>query len=353
MTDERAHACAEDGCAVATDGVCQEGLDLDDCPHHSWVPTPDPSEPEPAEEKEIPPEGDDHLLFSGDRIPMADIHRITCSVDARMIALIGEAKTGKTTLLAEIHEQFLKGPFAGYIFAGSETLPAFEECCFLARQESGKRVPDTGRTPFADGIRFLHLVVRPEDLSGPLEHLVLADVSGELYKRARFDEQAALDLRPLLMRSEGVSLLLDGERLADLDTRQLVCSNALALLDALVEVNALGQHSSVDILLSKWDCLVEVEEATPSIEAMKEKLAKRFEAEFATLEVRELAARPEIDSEVPAGYGMDDVFRGWLQPRDSAKSEVVAPPRSLSERSFSLFRLTVEGPHAGPDVDTE
>ena len=56
-------------------------------------------------------------LNLGEDISMAECKHITRSNMTRVIVIAGEVESGKTTLLASIYSQFLKGPYSDYIFA--------------------------------------------------------------------------------------------------------------------------------------------------------------------------------------------------------------------------------------------
>ena len=123
-------------------------------------------------------------------------------------------ESGKTTLLTSMYESFQDAPFGGYEFAGSATLPGFEQRCHEGRIESEGLGAHTLRTPAAVGASFLHLRLRTEDESREFSDLLLSDISGELFDRAKdsTDECKALSF---LRRADRLVLLLDGARLAN------------------------------------------------------------------------------------------------------------------------------------------
>jgi double-GTPase-like protein len=97
------------------------------------------------------------------RLPTADLLSVEDADEllrrraANIVAVIGERKGGKTTLIAEIYERFLRGPFAGQLFADSQTLLGFEKKSYPSRAETGAEKPDTVRTSLRDGLTFFHL----------------------------------------------------------------------------------------------------------------------------------------------------------------------------------------------------
>src|SRR5205085_5639270 len=74
------------------------------------------------------------------------------------IVLAGPSDSGKTTLLTSLYELFQWRKVEGYAFAGSNTLPAFEERCYLSRRDSGNVTPHTPRTRYkGPHPEYLHL----------------------------------------------------------------------------------------------------------------------------------------------------------------------------------------------------
>ena len=72
----------------------------------------------------------------------------------RTVALIGEARAGKTTLLASIYAMYCKGPFAGKEFVSSTTLVGFAKRHHLALLNSGRAHPTTPHTSRDEPVAF-------------------------------------------------------------------------------------------------------------------------------------------------------------------------------------------------------
>jgi Double-GTPase 2 len=125
---------------------------------------------------------------------------------APIVVLAGAVKSGKTTLLASLHDAFQRTPFAGYLCAGSRTLLGLEEECFDARFASGGETPVTQRTKLEEGILFYHL-----------KELLLADMSGEHYEGA-LDSAAALRGLTIEVRKEDLrsAIRILGRKLASI-----------------------------------------------------------------------------------------------------------------------------------------
>src|SRR5687767_14635843 len=101
------------------------------------------------------------LLPDGEALTAQRATAITAAAPTRVVILAGAEDSGKTTLLTSLYEKFLQGRFADHLFAGSATLPAYEQRCHRARIQSGAVDPDTERTKGLD-VRLLHLKLRHE-----------------------------------------------------------------------------------------------------------------------------------------------------------------------------------------------
>jgi len=176
---------------------------------------------------------------------------VTCANSTQVIVLAGGIGSGKTTLLASIYEKFQKSPFAGYIFAGSLTLPAFERRCHLARIASERSQPDTERTKGMEDT-LLHLRVRKQDLSYPSQDLLFTDLGGERFRLARDSTEECRRLE-ILLRADHFVLLMDGEKLAQVEDRLQARASSRSLLRSCLDAQMLGAHSYVDVLFTKWD----------------------------------------------------------------------------------------------------
>src|SRR5436190_1898103 len=148
---------------------------------------------------------------------------------APIILLAGAAKSGKTTLLASLHDSFQRRPFAGYFAAGSRTLIGFEERCFDSRAASAAEYPSTVRTRPAEGLLFYHMKLRDEDLKAPIKHLLVADMSGEHYSGA-LDSAPEMRALTIIRRADHFVHLMDGGKLVSKELRAHTHSNAMMLM---------------------------------------------------------------------------------------------------------------------------
>jgi len=236
--------------------------------------------------------------------------QVTRSALTRLIVLAGDAGSGKTTLLSAIYEKFNEGPFAGFLFGGSVTLPAWEQRCHLARIGSGAERPATERTKGLQK-RLLHLRVRDSSLKHPAQDLLLSDLSGETFRLIR-DSQAECERLSMLRRADHFVLLLDGEKLARTDTRHEVFHNGALLLRACRDAGMIGTHSFVDVLFSKDDKLRAGDQELRSyLEYIRSAIRERHESQLGRLRFQHIASRPETD-EVEFAFGIAGPFASWV-----------------------------------------
>lgn len=285
------------------------------------------------------------MFHGGDYLTAASAREITRKSLTRVILLAGEPDSGKTTLLASLNDAFQKGPFAGYAFASSLTLPGLERICHKARIQSGRTHPETERTKPTEDVRFLHLGVRDRENQCPTRHLLLADISGERLELVKnsTDEAAQLDI---VQRADHIVLLMDGEKLSDPSRRHQAKSGALLLLRSWLDAGMLGTQSFVDVVFSKWDIVEEhsgAEQIKTFVARIRNEIEDRFGAKLARLRFFEIAARPEPRSALQPGHGMHELFASWVEDSPLLRSgRDYTPALSLHNREFARFRWAIQ-----------
>src|SRR5438094_3901098 len=85
-------------------------------------------------------------LPTGKELDESGALKLEVARPVRLVVVAGPVGCGKTTLLTSLYELFQWGPVAEFEFAGSKTLPAFEQRCHLSRSASGASEPKTQRT---------------------------------------------------------------------------------------------------------------------------------------------------------------------------------------------------------------
>ncbi|MHA6844113.1 TRAFAC clade GTPase domain-containing protein [Ralstonia pseudosolanacearum] len=244
-----ASPCSIQDCSVQTTGKCRLGNDpVESCPKygHNEIEVP------PLDEEwEAPPvKSAPAPIVSGDVMHLDGVVEFSRQRQIRTVALVGEHKAGKTTLLASMYEMYCKGPFADAAFAGSRTLVGFAKRHHLALLSSKRTSPTVPRTSRDDPTAFFHLALAKRP--GSIVDLVISDRSGEAYGFAR----EATDLIPTLSElalAQRICFVLDGARIASLDERTAYTRRFKQMIHALNDNGALAHKPVVEVLSTKFD----------------------------------------------------------------------------------------------------
>jgi hypothetical protein len=272
------------------------------------------------------------LPSGSDFTPETSTH-ITAANLTRVILVAGEADTGKTTLLASLYEKFNERPFAGYLFAGSESLTGWERRCHLSRIASGNVKPDTGRTI---GITQSLLHLRVRKATDRPQDMLFGDISGELFRIVRDSTEECKRLA-IIKRADSFVLLIDGKNLSDPSQRHSAFHSARALLRSCLDAYMLDNTSLVDVVYSKYDLIqIKLSETEQYLQHTRDTIATEFQSHLARLRFMNIAARPDTDV-LPFGYGLDVVFPSWVEDspylqRSLTHSQVVPADASEFER---------------------
>lgn len=275
-------------------------------------------------------------LPAGDNLNISTCEVVMNRSHGRVVFVAGLAESGKTTLLAELYEKFQRGPFSGYLFAGSSTLIGFEYRCFLSRTCSGEDSPETERTKIGDQI--LHFTVaREKDISHRVE-MLFTDLAGELFRQAKNSVQACQELH-LLKRADHVALLINGDRLPDATKRHSAFGDCEHLLGRMLDAEMITKSTFVDIVITKYDKWHKCESVPAFMQFMKSKkksLTKKFSNRVNKLRVLHVAARPDSDSEIEHGLNLDSLFNTWVEETAVAPVKIEEPTLN-SPRMYDHF----------------
>jgi GTPase SAR1 family protein len=319
--------CRQTGCMVAKDGKCLEGFEpITDCPHFVA-----PSEAAAEDEVQPAPKPDQQIteanatvsrdtvyetveLYSGKELDYTSALRITKAALTRIVVLVGGAKSGKTTLLVSLYEWFLQKPLAGYMFAGSDCLPAFDERCHLSRIESQRDTEDTERTKSMSTETMLHLQVRDQNLEKPAQDILLSDINGEIFDRSL---NSASDIKEveILKRADHLTLLLDGEKLSSLHSRNQAATSGDLMLRSFVEAGMIGINTYVQVVFTKDDLLIDTtaaEDTEEFIQFIEQELNRKYKDKLGRLEFFRIAARPK-EGGTDSARGLSAVFKVWVE----------------------------------------
>jgi len=267
-------------------------------------------------------------LKSGEALTAQEAFSITAASRTRLLVIAGAVGSGKTTLIASIFHRFQKGSFAGYYFAGSDTLIGFDERSYLARIAPEREVATTKRTIPGISRNLLHLRVRKPDLRERASDLLFIDLSGEDYEEFK-DSPDECRRFAMIARADHLIVLVDGSKLVDPAARQGAKRNAGMLLQSCIDSEQLGRHSQVDIIISKWDLVdMAADKAAHStyIDGMKRWLTQLFAPRLRRLRFFEVVARRE-KGPYEIAHGLSMPFKSWVEDLP------VAAPGDCPQRS--------------------
>ena len=333
--------CGNGDCNLATDEKCVEGYPLEECPHVGRISIEDiqevrdDAEPTVIAETTIQLDSGEPL----DRETAASLQRRRLS---RAIGLIGPNDSGKTSLIASLYDLFQSGPVSGVSFAGSNTLIGFEKVCHLARAVSRRVKPHTQRTSVGADATFFHLDLHQEE-SG-LVSFFIGDRSGEDYLAAT-DELARADEFFELRRADCVTLLVNGEQLADGEERHDVKAMAPQIGDALVEAKSVCEGCRLAVVLTKKDVVIaspHVERVTREFEALVAQIKDAHSGYLGEIRAFTVAASPQDCEDVARGEGIGDLLRFWIEVPPSPAVEEFRS-RAAMPRMIDRFGHDGEG----------
>jgi hypothetical protein len=256
------------------------------------------------------------------------------------IVLAGPIDSGKTTLLASLYELLQWAPVDGFAFAGSNTLPAFEERCFLSRRNSGNEEPDTERTSYkGPDPQYLHLRVRSVEGLRPFVDFLFTDVSGELFEHA-CNSTAECKEMLFLKRASNLLVLLDSEKAVQRDNRWAVVEEARQLLRSCVDSEMIAPDCAVNIVWSRFDYFAAVS-ADKGHQTYREEVEKQLRASFgnhiSNLSFSELAARPMKAPDLKFAHGVPALLKQWGITSLARKSLELLPKSFSGTRESELF----------------
>lgn len=259
--------CTEEGCLIASEGICAQSGGTSPC-EKATVSVEDEVAKQVsaiAVEAQIVAReliSNEALVHPGTELGIADAAELMCERATHVIGIVGFYGSGKTSFLNALYLLASCGVMSahGYAFAGSLTLPGFEERARASRKWETGKIPDrmSIRTKIAEGrsAGFMHLDVFNRQ-SGRSIRVLLSDIPGEwasdLVNNARYASRFRF-----LNRSDAIFIMVEGTLLTMPQTRHVEIHRQEMLLDRIAEIAIPG--TPVHIVLTKAD---EVEMAQP------------------------------------------------------------------------------------------
>lgn len=306
--------------------------------------------PETLEDDETPLEAvqDEgiELPFGGD-LSQEQLRALQLARPVQTIALFGEHRSGKTTLVSEIYHAFCGGPFAEHIFAESRTIAGFERRLHPSRLASGRSTEDMGRTSSNKNLTYLHLRL----LAGGTRavDLAWADRAGEDF-RALAGATEPSDIPYELGASRHLAFLIDGAKLAEASERANAIQRARQSLQKLIDLGVVGKSHDICFVTTKVDRIQspEVKIRADAALGQLQESCKRHRSEVASLSFFETSVRKEAGSDIQLliPHGLDLLLKHWTAETKVPEAQVVQP-KLRRQMDQLLHRVPNGGPIHG------
>lgn len=301
--------------------------------------TPEPDEQPVAVDEALESTSPAEKESDGGRMRALDIEGANQLAGRRrptVVILAGGVATGKTSVYASLYERFGRGPFAGRLFAGSITIPGFEERCHGWRVASGYSKPEMEHTGLSDLV-WLHMRIRDTERERPIQDLLFGDYNGEIFSDLAAGADEGTDYS-FLRRADHLGVILDGGHLCDPTEREAALERSTYLVGELLRPGRLADPKALFIVLSKLDLVVASgEEQREAAEGVVEQIAALIRDGIGDYEppVLRVAARSETDR-FPVGHGLNELLD--LVTERPAIYTLNGPPEIDSADFFSGFR---------------
>ncbi|WP_205836974.1 GTPase domain-containing protein [Neorhizobium sp. T25_27] len=229
------------------------------------------------------------------------VSKMMASRYVTVIGILGDPESGKTACLASLYLMISNAELAGWKFADSKTLMAFEDIARGAREWNAGNPPEqmTVHTELSDDRRpgFLHMRL-VGDSDGRRVDLALPDLPGEWTTELVGTSRA--DRFEFLKAADVIWVVLDGRALANKERRQGVISRVGQLAGRLGTLVG-GKMPKLVLVITHRDSGEPSAAVTTLLEA---ELAKRD----LTATVIPVAPFSDDDKQVKSGFGIDELI---------------------------------------------
>jgi len=329
--------CNQPNCKFNEDGKCLEGLG-DACTHQfdEEVNSVEDKTEAKASEKNIT---NGIKLFSGEYLSLDEITMISHKFPYRLITILGNPDSGKTTLLATLYDLFQKGPFNEFMFSGSLTQIGFERSCHFSRIHSGNEIPDTERT-VSSAFQYGHLALKKKDaLNKKAINLLISNISGERYMEALESSQSMKEIS-FIKKSDFLIIMIDGGKIANLKERSGELFNTSTFIQKAIEEGVFDKQTDLKIILSKWD-LLHKDSTFNFSEIIEEPLTRKYLNRVNSIAFSKIASRPLAqDENIKFGHGVHNLLVEWCEPKQDKVYHIDTTVKSA--RSFSNYKFNKE-----------
>lgn len=318
--------CKRDGCSPEESGDCIDGLPLTDCPNRYVFEPVDEAFADIDSSLVKSFEVDGVLHHNGEALNIAEADMHLRKHGATVVAFIGCPGAGKTTTAVMLYELSKRRHLESFGFAGSYTIRGFQERAHMSLLASGRRIPDTVRTPGNTPVSFLHLRLQKTGGDNESIELLLSDRSGEDFEQC-LNEPALCETFPEIIRANCHVLLIDGEKLVNSDVASKHISDIKRLVFALNQYGLLSGSGLLQIVLTKHDLVSQSEHREKAFERFNliiKDIKKRLEGTTIRVAEYKLAARP-LCSQFNLGDGLVNLISDWFPQKQEAEYHLVIP----------------------------
>jgi hypothetical protein len=308
--------CLRPECKVAQTGKCDLTHDpVELCPNYGKTAQALPvasGDKQPTPQRTAPAA---IRISSGETMEWEDLQAFSRGHRVRTVSVIGEPRSGKTTLIAAIYASLCKGPVGDRDFVGSRTLVGFAKRHHLALLNSERKSPKTPRTSSNDPTTFFHLALRPK-AGGEVSHLIVSDRSGEAYQAARQDTALIKELKELRL-ADRASFVLDAAKLTNPERHAGYSRQFKQMIYALRDNGAFRDDVAIEVLATKIDTTKRPERAAESaaiLDDYEAQIVEEFKSAGVEFGFHRVCALPK--SYLETGYlGLGETLARWTAPR--------------------------------------
>lgn len=255
-------------------------------------------------------------LPSGRALSLQETYDVMASENTSVIVLVGPSECGKTTIESTIYQLFQREKLTNHLFAGSKTIQGYEDRSFYTRINSKQEVATTPRTSRGVQEIFLHLRLLNENKEQRANYL-FADLSGEEIQAHIANVGSLTKQMPFLKFADSLTVILDGERLANKHRRNGVIEEASTMIRTIFDAGLYSMSTKVQLVISKYDIIKASDD--PNINRFIEERIKELQSLIAryikNVTVHEVAAMPH-NSSFAVGFGLESLLSAWdYEPR--------------------------------------
>ncbi len=236
------------------------------------------------------------ITYSGQAMNQQELFQFSAHEDLKLVLVAGPFSSGKTTLETMLYYVFLEGRNQKLKFGGSYTIPGFIKRTEGILHSSGEPEPVIGRTLQKTDC-FLHLKVCGE--TDQSQNLIFADLPGEIFEKTGYIE----DYRETFEDVENVIVIMDGEKICDINERKNVYLDTLVMIKMLLKNEVITHNTKLQIVCTKSDKIQESKdyvEIERFLKTKQKKILELFENEVLSIDyimVSALRIEEEYESE--------------------------------------------------------